>query len=154
MKIYNISFIFFPNLFCYYNLSRVQKGGLENLAHVNEGEYIDSSCLRNYLSHKNLIYVQQLPDCVAQNNIGSFVLFCIIDLDLNSCWEPGQAGTKKRLILVNMQVEFQAVFYWVFRSMVKFLVLSWKMQYISTEECQSCEMRPPWMHMNIHHMSP
>lgn len=106
------------------NLSRVQKGGLENLAHVNEGEYLDSNCLRNYLSHKNLIYVQQLPDCVAQNNIGSFVLFCIIDLDLNSCWEPGQAGTKKRLILVNMQVEFQAVFYWVFRSMVKFLVLS------------------------------
>lgn len=153
MKRYNISFIFFPEP-SLLNLSRVQKGGLENLAHVNEGEYLDSNCLRNYLSHKNLIYVQQLPDCVAQNNIGSFVLFCIIDLDLNSCWEPGQAGTKKRLILVNMQVEFQAVFYWVFRSMVKFLVLSLKMQYISTEECQSCEMRPPWMHMNIHHMSP
>lgn len=123
MKRYNISFIFFPEP-SLLNLSRVQKGGLENLAHVNEGEYLDSNCLRNYLSHKNLIYVQQLPDCVTQNNIGSFVLFCIIDLDLNSCWEPGQAGTKKRLILVNMQVEFQAVFYWVFRSMVKFLVLS------------------------------
>lgn len=123
MKRYNISFIFFPEP-SLLNLSRVQKGGLENLAHVNEGEYLDSNCLRNYLSHKNLIYVQQQPDCVAQNNIGSFVLFCIIDLDLNSCWEPGQAGTKKRLILVNMQVEFQAVFYWVFRSMVKFLVLS------------------------------
>lgn len=133
MKRYNISFIFFPEP-SLLNLSRVQKGGLENLAHVNEGEYLDSNCLRNYLSHKNLIYVQQLPDCVAQNNIG------IIDLDLNSCWEPGQAGTKKRLILVNMQVEFQAVFYWVFRSMVKFLVLSLKMQYISTEECQSCEI--------------
>lgn len=53
----------------------------------------------------------QLPDCVAQNNIGSFVFFCIIDLDLNFCWEPGRAGTEKRLKLVNIQVEFQAVFY-------------------------------------------
>lgn len=110
MKIYNISFIFFPNLFCYYNLSRVQKGGLENLAHVNEGEYIDSNCLRNYLSHKNLIYVQQLPDCVAQNNIGSFVLFCIIDLDLNSVESLAGLAQRNALYWLICRLSFRLCF--------------------------------------------